>query len=83
MRVKKTATVSVKSELILRTAGAFIMDMEYANDSSHSSKSEAEELNTPTLVLPYQFEPPASSCLQPYTTQLTASRAAIQMIKIL
>ena len=36
------------------------MEMECANDSSIS---EAEELNLPTLVLPYQFEPPASSCL--------------------
>ena len=36
------------------------MEMEYANDSSIS---EAEELNIPTLVLPYQFRPPVSSCL--------------------
>ena len=37
----------------------FIMEMEYANDSSIS---EAEELNIHTLVLPYQFKPPASCC---------------------
>ena len=55
----------VTSGLILRTVGAFIMDMEYANDSSHSSISEAQELNilVPSLVMPYQFETPASSCL--------------------
>ena len=47
----------------MRTTTAFIMEMEHANDSSHSSISEDEELNIPTLVLPYQFEPPASSCL--------------------
>ena len=34
--------------------------MEHANDSS---TSEDEELNIPTLVLPYQFEQPAISCL--------------------
>ena len=50
------------------------MEMEHANDSSHSSISEDEELNIPTLVLPYQFEPP--------TTQLIARSAAIQMMKI-
>ena len=44
----------------MRTTTAFIMEMEHANDSSIS---EDEELNIPTLVLPYQFEPPASSCL--------------------
>ena len=37
--------------------------MEYANDSSHSSISKAKELNIPTLVLPFQFKPPASTCL--------------------
>ena len=39
------------------------MEMKYENDSSHSSISKAKELNIPTLVLPYKFEPPASSCL--------------------
>ena len=34
--------------------------MEYANESSIS---EAEELIIPMLVLPYQFKPPVSSCL--------------------
>ena len=47
----------------MRTTGAFIMEMEYANDSSRSSISEAEELNMPTLVLPFQLEPSGSSCL--------------------
>ena len=36
------------------------MEMEYVNDSN---TSEDEELNIPTLALLYQFEPPASSCL--------------------
>ena len=44
----------------MRTTTTFIMEMEHTNDSSIS---EDEELNIPTLVLPYQFEPPASSCL--------------------
>ena len=36
------------------------MEMEHANDSSIS---EAEKLNISTLILSYQLEPPASSCL--------------------
>ena len=48
----------VTSALILSTTGAFIMEMEYANESSIS---EAEELNIPTVVLPFQFEPTGSS----------------------
>ena len=45
---------------MLRTINAVIIEMEYANDSSIS---EVEELNIPTLVLPYQFKPPALSWL--------------------
>ena len=36
------------------------MEMENANESS---MSKAEEMNIPTLVLPYQFRPPVFSCL--------------------
>ena len=37
-----------------------VEEMEYANDSSIS---KVEELNIPTLVLPYLFKPPAFGCL--------------------
>ena len=60
-RVKKNRNhFYVTSGLMLRTTSAFIMEMEYANDSSIS---KAEELNIPTLVLRYQFKLPAFSCL--------------------
>ena len=49
----------VTSGLILRT-NACIMETEYA---SNSSIDEAEELNMPRLLLPNQFKPPVSSCL--------------------
>ena len=43
--------------------------MEYAIDSSIR---EAEELNIPTLVLPYHFRPPVSNCLD-YTADFSFS----------
>ena len=73
--LEKPQPFFVKSGLILRTAGAFIMEMEYANDSHHSSIREAEELNISTLILPYQL-------LAAYATQLTARRATTQILKI-
>ena len=76
VQVKKNCShFYVTSGLILRTAGAFIMEMEYAYDSHHSSIREAEELNIPMLVLPYQL-------LAAYTTQLTVCGATMQMIRI-
>ena len=57
MQAKKNRNLLyVRSGLILKTTSIFIMKMEYANDSGHSSLSKGKGLNILTLLIPYQFE---------------------------